>query len=216
MWINSQISNDNMVICDKSHIQCFDSLKWGNFVKDRYNILFAVFSIIFIVASIFSVYADSSNSSNLTNSTNTTNVTRNLTQNAIVQPMSLSTSISVTPQSVSMGPWDANGDEHYVPNAATVQVNASNFILGGDGTLSVRATGDFTSSTSSIPLSNFKYECLGNVSKTLFTTTNSQIDSYSPPIIGTIRNTYHINYYLTVPVGVDSGTYSTTIIYTAT
>ena len=188
----------------------------GKFVKERYNIIFAVFAITFVIASIFSVYADSTNSSNATNTTNTTNVTQNLGGNAIVQPMSLSTSITVTPDTVNMGPWDADGAEHYISNAATVRVRATNFIFGGGGTLSVRATGDFTSGTNSIPLSNFKFECPGNVSKTQFTTSNSQIDDYSPPFIGSITNTYHINYYLTVPVSADSGTYSTTIIYTAT
>jgi hypothetical protein len=185
-------------------------------VKERYNIIFAVFAVIFVIASIFSVYADSSNSSNLTNSTNTTNITRNLTPDAIIQPMSLSTSISVTPPTADFGTLDADGAEHTLTNAAVVQVNASNFIFGGDGTLSVRATGDFTSGTNSISLSNFAYECQGNVTKTTFTTTNSPIDDYSPPFIGTIRNTYYMKYYLTVPVNTAPGTYSTTIIYTAT
>ena len=185
-------------------------------MKDRYNILFAVFSIIFIVASIFSVYADSSNSSNVTNSTNSSNITKNITKNAIIQPMSLSTSISVTPPTANFGTLDADGTEHSLTNAAVVQVNASNFIFGGDGTLSVRATGDFTSGTNSIPLSNFAYECQGNVTKTTFTTVNSPINDYSPPIIGTVRNTYYLKYYLTIPVNTAPGTYSTTIIYTAT
>ena len=186
-------------------------------MKEVYNMFVVLLILSVITISVISVSADDLNSSNSTdNSTNSTNVTKNLTKNAGIQPMSLSTSISVTPKTADFGNLTADGTEHNITNAATVQVNATNFIWGGGGTLSVRASGDFINGTNSIPLSNFKYECPGNVSKTSFTTDDSPIDQYAPPFIGTIRNTYHINYYLTVPTNTYPGTYSTTIIYTAT
>ena len=182
-------------------------------MRELYSIFCVTLILVILTISMLSVSADNSNSSNITeNSTNSTNVTKN----AGIQPMSLGTSISVTPQTADFGTLNADGAEHTLTNAAVVQVNASNFIFGGDGTLSIRATGDFISGTSSIPLSNFAYECPGNVTKTIFTTTNSPIDDYSPPIIGTVRNTYYLKYYLTIPVNTVPGTYSTTNIYTAT
>ena len=186
-------------------------------MRELYSIFCVTLILVILTISMLSVSADNSNSSNITgNSTNSTNVTKNVTNSAGIRPMSLSTSILVTPQTADFGTLDADGAEHTLTNAAVVQVNASNFIFGGDGTLSIRATGDFISGTSSIPLSNFAYECPGNVTKTIFTTTNSPIDDYSPPIIGTVRNTYYLKYYLTIPVNTVPGTYSTTIIYTAT
>jgi hypothetical protein len=189
-------------------------------MKDLLKIFLVLFFISLLTFSSISVFAEDLNISNQTNDTNatnsTTNGTKNVASDGIIQPMSLTTSISVTPQNINLGTWPADGTEHTITNAATVQVNASNFIFGGDGQLRVRASGDFASGTNTIPLSNFKFDCPGNITKTTFTTSDIVIDDYSPPFIGTIRNTYHINYYITVPPGTYPGTYSTTIIYTAT
>ncbi|OEC87099.1 MULTISPECIES: hypothetical protein [Methanobacterium] len=181
-------------------------------MKESYNILFAVFSIIFIVASIFSVYADSSNSSNSTNTTNTTNVTRNLTGNAVVQPMSIWVSVSETPTTINFGSLNADGTEHTYTSATNVTVSA----IGLSASLYTSVGGNFVSSSDTIPVSNFKYSCSDAspaISKTSFTTTPTLVDTFSYFLVNT--KTYRMNYYLTVPVNTQPGTYSTTVIYTA-
>ena len=182
-------------------------------MKERYNILFAVFSIVFIITSIFSVYADSSNSSNATNITNTTNVTKNVTKSAVVKPMSIGdVSIVVTPQNIDLGPLAADGSEHAYSGATNVTVNTSLIV---SGTFSVRATGNFISGSNTIPLNNFKYTCPGDINvETPFTTSNQLIDDYSWN--WEWNHKYIMNYYLTIPINTNPGTYSTTIIYTAT
>lgn len=198
-------------------------------MEEKYNILFAALIIAFISVSILCVYADDSNSSNSTNnSTNSTNVTKKVTKGAIVQPMSTSsTSIQVTPQEVNMGPWNADGTQHIISNAATVKVHAeAGWFSRKDGYLYVRASGNFVSSTnpsSTISLGNFQYRCPGYVdTMTTFSTTDYPIYHYYPdiyfPLLGLYGSdyTFNMNYYLTIPVGTEPGIYSTTIIYTAT
>ncbi len=178
-------------------------------MKERYNIIFMAFIIVFITVNILSVYADSSNSSNSTNGTNSTNVTKS----AVVKPMSIGdVSIVVTPQNIDFGPLAADGSEHAYSGATNVTVNTSLII---SGTFSVRATGNFISGSNTIPLTNFKYTCPGSINvETPFTTSNQLIDDYSWN--WEWNHKYIMNYYLTIPINTNPGTYSTTIIYTAT
>ena len=189
-------------------------------MKELLKIFFALFFICLITFSTINVFAADTVISNQTNSTNSTNTTKIVTKNAVVQPMSLSVSVSVTPESVDFGNLTANGGENTYANAAIVQVRAFNFIFGGGGTLSVRADSAFTminDNSKTIALNNFKYDCpTVSLGKTAFTTTDSEIAQYSPPFIGTVRKTYYLNYYLTIPYGTDPGNYTTTVYYTAT
>ena len=181
-------------------------------MKERYNIIFAVFAVIFVIASIFSVYADSSNSSNSTNNTNSTNVTKNASKSIIVQPMSILSNVEADPATVNFGNLAADGTEYTFTRATTVSVSS----LLGSGGLYVRASGDFTSGTNRISLSNFKYGGQysgGTISKKAFTTDDEILKSYS----GLFHSeTVYMDYYITVPEGTEPGTYTTTITYTAT
>lgn len=180
-------------------------------MKERYNIIFMAFIIVFITVNILSVYADSSNSSNSTNSTNSTNKT-SMTSNGVVKPMSLTASIDVTPATVDLGTWPADGTKHDYTGATYVTVNASLIV---SGTLSVRATSDFINGSNIIPLSYFTYDCPGYVNtERSFTTSNIVIDDYSWAWEWNHR--YTMNYHLTIPSDTASGKYGTTIIYTAT
>ena len=181
-------------------------------MRELYNILYITLILTVLIVSIFSVYADDSNSSN--NSTgNTTNpIKTNVTNNAVVQPMSWSISVDITPSTVNFGAFDADGSEHaYTGTDVTVTA------IGFSANLYVRSAGDLSSSTNTIPLNNFKYSCSDAdpvISKTAFTTTNTLVDSYSYLLINS--KTYNMYYYLTIPPGTDSGNYNTTITYTAT
>ena len=186
-------------------------------MKDRYNILFVVFSIIFIVASIFSVYADSSNSSNSLNSSNLTNSTNSITaknasKSIIVQPMSVGPDAGVDPTTIDLGNFTADGTERSFSRVTTVSV----WSWGGSGNLYISASGDFTSGTNRIALSNFKYSGQysgGTISKKPFTTDNTLLKSYS----GLLHyEDVYMTYYMAVPSGTLPGNYSTTIYYTAT
>ena len=175
------------------------------------------FSMIFIIASIFSVCAVSSNSlnsSNVTNSTNSTNVTKSVTNNAVIQPMSVFISLDVSPTAVTVTNLMADGTERSI---GTTTAHVQSWL--GSGNLYVSSSGDFISSTDNIPLSNFKFECTNSnpvVNKRSFTTSDYSISRYSSGLLTPYDYTYNINYYLTVPVGTAPGTYTTTITYTAT
>lgn len=194
-------------------------------MKELLKIFLVLFFISLITFSTLSVFAEDSDTSNQTNDTNETNKTNEINKtvanDAVIQPMaSTSVSINITPQSVNLGTWPADGAEHTYSGITTVQVHATGWwgFFNTSGDLTVRAKGDFTRGTDiskTISLSNFKYDCPNYVSKTPFTTTDSEIDQYAA---GWGGNTYiyTINYYLTIPTGTDPGTYNTTIIYTAT
>ena len=189
-------------------------------MKELLKIFFALFFICLMTFSTINVFAedsDISNQTNSTNSTNSTNTTKTVTKNAVVQPMSTSVSVTVTPSSINLGTLMADGLENTYTGAAAVRVRA--YSLFGSGTLTVRAAGDFTKGTDiskTIALSNFKYNCSGYVDKTPFTTTDTEIDTYFSWILGSYDNTYTMNYYITIPTGTDPGIYNTTIYYMAT
>jgi len=143
------------------------------------------------------------------NETNQTSNKSNTTNNTTVQPLSVWSSVSVTPSTLNLGTVPPDGIERSYQNAATVTVT---YILAFDDHLYVRATGDLIGANGSIPLSNLKFST-SNVPKRSFTTTNYIIANYSG-LLGTL--TVPMNFYITVPSYTDPGTYSVTIIYTAT
>ncbi len=187
-------------------------------MRERYNILFAAFVITFIIASIFSVYADSSNPSNLTNSSeNSTYSTSktNMASNAIIQPDALFISVTVTPSTIDLGNLAADGISNYYSEATTVVVEGA---IGTRVKLFVNAGGNFKSVNGEIPLSNFRYSCYDADpvrSETQFSTQNTLIDNFYFDNVLYDSKTYHMNYFFTVPVGTNYGTYSTKITYTA-
>lgn len=183
---------------------------WVEFMKEGYNIFLVILILTVITISILSVSADDLNSSNVT--TNSTNVTKNVTSKAI-QPMSIWVSVNVNPSTIDFGNLAADGTTHSYTSATNVTVGA----IGTTASLYVNASGDFKNGTNTIPLSNFAYGCPDSdpvITQNQFATTNTLIDSFSYFIISS--KTYHMNYFLTIPVNTNSGNYSTTITYTAT
>lgn len=190
-------------------------------MKELLKIFFVLFFISLLTFSTIGVFAEDSNSSNLINDTNSTNSTNStnttVTKNAVVQPMSISTSITVTPSSVNFGSLPADGLEYTYAGVTTVQVSATGLWILTPGNVTVRAGNDFTRGTDTsriISLNNFKYDCSGDsvVAKTSFTKDDVAIDQFYP-----ISNqyAYTLHYYLTIPKGTDPGVYNTTITYTA-
>jgi hypothetical protein len=186
-------------------------------MKEMLKIVVILLFLSLITFSSISVFAENAYNSNQTNSTNDTNVTNKttnatVTNNAVIQPMSLYVSLTISPSTtVNFGTLTADGTEHTFTGATTAHVTS----WLGNGGLYVRSSGNLISSTNSIPLINLKYDCPGYASKTQFSTTDSLIDQYNSGLFG-YDYTYTMNYYLTVPTGTYPGTYNTTIIYTAT
>ncbi|MGB9869820.1 hypothetical protein [Methanothermobacter sp.] len=131
---------------------------------------------------------------------------------AVVQPLSLVSSIDVEPSSISLGTVYPDGIEMSYPNAVTVTVT---YIFAFQDTLSVRATGNLINTADSslmIPLTNLKFSTPG-LSKRPFTTSNQNIMTYSG-LWGS--SSVSLSLYITVPPYTDPGTYQTTLIYTST
>ena len=187
-------------------------------MRESYNIFCITLILTILIVSIFSVYADDSNSSDSTGNNTTNNTKANITNNAVIQPMSISPSVSINTTSVDLGNLDANGIEHTYSGITTVHVTAYALLIGS-GDLYVRSTGDFTNgadTSKTIPLNNFQYSCpTVSSGKKSFTTTSTSIYHYT--ILGfTYDQDFIMNYYLTIPSGTDAGKYNTTIIYTVT
>lgn len=130
----------------------------------------------------------------------------------VVQPLSLWSSVTVEPSTVSLGTVPPDGTERSYPDAVTATVS---YIIAGGDTLSVRASGNLVNTANSsltIPLSNFKFST-PSLSKRSFTTSNQVIMTYSG-FIG--AQSVPLSLYITVPPYTDPGTYSTTLIYTST
>ncbi|HHW16651.1 MAG TPA: hypothetical protein GXX31_04655 [Methanothermobacter sp.] len=130
--------------------------------------------------------------------------------NTSVQPLSLWVSVNVEPSVLNLGTVPPDGIERSYPEVATVTVI---YFLAFNDRLSVRASGDLVNADgSTIPLSNLKFST-PNVPKRSFTTSDYTILTYSG-LWGS--RTVPISFYITVPFYSDPGTYSVTIIYTAT
>ncbi|BDH79707.1 hypothetical protein MTTB_10860 [Methanothermobacter tenebrarum] len=130
--------------------------------------------------------------------------------NTSVQPLSLWVSVNVEPSVLNLGTVPPDGIERSYPEVATVTVI---YFLAFNDRLSVRASGDLVNADgSTIPLSNLKFST-PNVPKRSFTTSDYTILTYSG-LRGS--RTVPISFYITVPFYSDPGTYSVTIIYTAT
>ena len=181
-------------------------------MRELYNILYITLILTILIVSIFSVYADDYNSSNNSTGNTTNTIKTNVTNNAVVQPMSWSISVDITPSTVNFGSLSADGNEHTYAGVTNVTVSA----IGFSADLYVSASGDLVKGTSNIPLNNLKYSCSDAdpvIGKTPFSTSNTLIDNYYYLIISS--KTYNMDYYLTIPAGTDSGKYNTTITYTA-
>lgn len=182
-----------------------------------FSVLFFISMITFSTIGAFAEDSGISNQTNDTNNTNKTNQTRsNTSVDGSIQPMSVWVELTVNPiPSVNLGTLAADGVEHTYTNVTSVRVRS----WLGNGELRVRATGDFiniNNASQTIPLNNFQYDCPGYVTKRSFTTTNYVIDQYNAGLLNIYDETYYMNYYLRVPPPTNSGTYNTTIIYTAT
>jgi hypothetical protein len=160
------------------------------------------------------------------NDTNITNNSSNKTNDTVsVGPMAVGwdpqVSISVT-SSVNFGSQLPDGLESPYPSVTQVNVEASdsNLLVTETLQLYVRASGDLSSGNNKIPLNNLKYDGFSNSSlpKTSFTTSNTRIQSWPLErflIWYYLSKSVNGNYYLTVPMGTNQGTYNTTIFYTA-
>jgi len=136
--------------------------------------------------------------------------TSKVTNNTSVQPLSFWVDVNVEPSTLNLGTVPPDGIERSYPNAANVTVT---YFFAYNDRLSVRANGDLVSADgSTIPLSNLKFST-SNVAKRSFTTSDYTILTYNG-VVGS--RTVPISFYVTVPFYTDPGTYSVTIIYTAT
>ncbi|KUK01587.1 MAG: Uncharacterized protein XD44_0329 [Methanobacteriaceae archaeon 41_258] len=164
--------------------------------------ILSVMILCVLLVGVFAVAAE--------NETNQTLNKSNITNNTTVQPLSAWSSVSVSPSTLNLGTLPPDGIERSYPNAATVTVR---YLLAFNDHLYVRANGDLIGPNgSTIPISNLKFST-PNVPKRSFTTSDYIIANYSG-FWGSF--TVPMSFYVTVPPYTDPGTYSVTIIYTAT
>lgn len=174
--------------------------------KDIKKMLFAVSLVLLILVSVLTVVADN----NTTN--NTTNLSLNNSTNITVEPMSSRASVTVSPSTVNLGTLMPDGTEHSYTGISTVSITDYGLIFNTN--LYVRASGAFVNTadpSSTIPLSNFKYDNPDTGSKTSFTTSNTLVKSWTSFLY--LSDTVRMNYYLTIPIFTGNGTYTTTITY---
>jgi hypothetical protein len=208
-------------------------------VKIENTVLMVIMVSIIGFAAFFGFIGTSSsaNDTNITNSTTNTNVTHvaSVSSSAVTAAADPTPSASGINPSVSLsvnspanlGTVVADGSEYPYPKEANVTVSASEttYILQSNNdklNLYVKASGDLTSPSDSIPLSNLKYDGFSN-SKTSFTTDYVEIESWGfsstwVPLFylsWSASGSANGNYYLTVPTGVAGETYATNIYYLA-
>lgn len=162
------------------------------------------FIVLFVfVVGVFAVVAENETTNQTVENTSKSN-------NTSVQPLSIGVRVDVEPSTLNLGTIPPDGIERSYPNAANVTVT---YFLALNDRLSVRANGDLVNANgSTIPLSNLKFST-PNVDKRSFTTSDYIILTYSG-LWGS--RTVPISFYITVPPYTDPGTYTVTIIYTAT
>ncbi len=165
--------------------------------------ILSVATLFVLVVGVFAVTAENG-------TINQTKNTSKVTNNTSVQPLSWWVDVNVEPSTLNLGIVSPDGIERSYPNAASVTVT---YFFAYNDRLSVRANGNLISADgSTIPLSNLKFST-PNVAKRSFTTSDYTILTYS----GILESrTVPISFYITVPFYTDPGTYSVTIIYTAT
>lgn len=192
-------------------------------MEELNNTILIVFIVLIVSLGAFFGSVATSSSANDTNITN--NSSNKTNDTASVGPMAVGwdpqVSISVT-SSINFGSQLPDGLESPYPSVTQVNVEASDRNLLATETLNlyVRASGDLSSGNNKIPLNNLKYDGFSNSSlpKTSFTTTNTRIQSWPLErflIWYSLSKSVTGNYYLTVPMGTNQGTYNTTIFYTA-
>ncbi len=170
--------------------------------RDIKRIVFTISLVALILVSFLTVFADN----------NSSNLSLNNSTNRSVQPMSARASVTVSPSTVNLGTLMPDGTEHSYPGVTTVSVTDWGFIF--DTNLYVRASGAFVNTadpSSTIPLSNFKYDNPDTGSKTSFTTSSTLIRTWTSFLI--LNDDVSLNYYLTIPTFTTNGSYTTTITY---
>ena len=184
------------------------------------------------------------NVTNATNTTNITMASSAVTAMADPTPSTTATNPSVSiniTSSVNLSTVVADGSEYPYSSVTQVNVSASEYNSNlppnwpfygpsyADDTLNLytKATGDLVSSLDNISINNLKYSGFSNSSlpKTSFTNDYSKTNTWNIPYSSwdwgywmsyySISKSVNGNYYLTVPTGVSSGTYKTTIYYLA-
>jgi len=162
--------------------------------------ILSVMILCVLLVGVFAVAAENETNQTIKNiSTSTSNIT--------VQSVAGQVSVNVTPSVLNLGILPPDGIERSYPDVVTITVNHK-----GAGDLSVKASGDLLGdSGTTIPIDNLKFST-PNVPKTSFTTSDQRILHY----LGTGTETVLMSFYVTVPPYTDPGTYSVTIIYTAT
>ncbi|MDI6702416.1 hypothetical protein [Methanothermobacter wolfeii] len=165
----------------------------------------SVISLFLLVAGIFGAAAEN-------DTVNNTTGLKNASKGPTVQPLSFAVLVTAEPSTVTLGTVYPDGVERSYTNIVNVRVL---YFLSFRDTLSVRASGDMintANSSQNIPISNLKFST-SSVSKRSFTTSNYVIETYSG-FGGSID--VPMSLYITVPPYTDPGTYSVTLIYTAT
>lgn len=168
----------------------------------------SVISLFLLVAGIFGAAAENDTVNNTTD-------LKNASKGPTVQPLSLSVSVTAEPSTVNLGTVYPDGVERSYTNIVNVRVRY--FLSLGD-TLSVRASGDMINtadSSQTIPLSNLKFST-PSVAKRSFTTSDYVIATYGGIFDPLGSREVPLSLYITVPPYTDPGTYSVTLIYTAT
>jgi hypothetical protein len=179
--------------------------------------------------------SSSANDTNVTNITNTSNVTRaSSAVTALADPTpnvsgsSSTVSISVT-SPINLKNVIADGSTYNYTSVTQVNASATEagwflYTLNDNLNLYVKASGDLASDSDIIPLNNLKYDGFSNsgLFQTSFSTDYAEINSWGFTYVSGLLYTHwstsanvNGNYYLTVPTGVSSGTYNTTVYYVA-
>lgn len=186
-------------------------------MKKLQKTFFILLIVSIIIFGIFFPSLDTVSSVNDTPQINSTNVTNgthsSFLLNNPLQPDQLAVvTILITPQTVNLGDRTANNREFSYMDQTQVSVTALDLSLTDNVNLYVKASA-FTSGSTTIDLSNFKYDGFSNSSlpKTQFTGTDAKVKTWDYTLIS---QTVPVNFYLTVPFGTTPGTYTTTISYT--
>lgn len=180
--------------------------------------------------------SSSANDTNVTNITNTSKVTMAssaVTASADPTPSAsgISPSVSISVSSpVDLGNVIADGSTYNYIGVTQVNASASEITYiwnsnDDDLNLYVKASGDLTSPSDNIPLSNLQYDGFSNssLSRTHFTTDYNQVKSWNFQSTGSfliweswgVSASVNANYYLTVPTGIAGESYTTMIYYLA-
>lgn len=166
--------------------------------------------LIIVILSVFLLGCASADTEN--NTTDTTSLNKKA-----VEPLAIGIQISVTPTALNLGTVDPDGLERTYYSITNVSVKTT----GGTLRVSSRASGNLiniNNTSNTIPISNLKYSIKYEgpygpieVPKRSFITSYYTFWTYN----GAVNIKIPINYYLTVPLYTEPGTYRVNIIYRA-